>query len=478
MSSLMVRVGLVGAVHPNMPGDDAALFRTVSEEMKILGDQLAFELLTFDTALTSPEEGRKAVAFLNERKVDFTLFFSASLPYGRVTLPFADLESFLGIWAVPEPTTEGVLQLNSFCGLNMIGSILTNYFDREQIKYKWFYGMPESAMFQERLQVTLGAIRAIKAARESRIGQIGDLADGFENMYIDERELRRRFGTDIQTRHSVEDVVRRAESYKAEEIAAFATEFMKYGRWNKDRVTGSQMDRVVRVNKALADLASEQGYRALAVNCWSKFQEVYGIAVCGALSRLNESGIVAACEADVTSALSMLMLSAASGKPAALNDMVGLDERDGSINLWHCGVAPRSWADERGVVFDSHFNIGEYKDGKWVGKGVVVDMTFKPGRVTIFNLRNDFDHFFILSGEMMKDKRGYSGSSGWVNGLTMNGEQVTIPDLINTISIGRVNHHYVSGCGNLEPALREVAFWKDVTVVERRPYSAHMQAFA
>ena len=38
-------------------------------------------------------------------------------------------------------------------------------------------------------------------------------ADGFENMYIDERELEKKLGTYRQTRHTVEDIVSRARGY-------------------------------------------------------------------------------------------------------------------------------------------------------------------------------------------------------------------------------------------------------------------------
>jgi L-fucose isomerase-like protein len=477
MERTLLHIGLVAAVHPNMPGDDKGLYKSIIDKLRDIGPKLDYQIVEQTEVLATEEDGRKAVDFLNENKVDFTLFLNASLPYGRVALPFANLKSPLGIWSVPEPTRNGVLQLNSFCGLNMLGSILTNYFDKSNIKYKWFYGLPESSIFQDRLRVTLGAIRAMKAARESRIGQIGYLADGFENLQIDERELRRKFGTELNTRHTVEDVVRRAQAYSEKDIEEYSEGVSSYGKWNRVRVSSVQFDKVTRVNKALADIARENGYSALAISCWSKFQEVYGIAVCGAMSRLNEEGTVAACEADVTSALSMLMLNAISGKPSTVNDMVSLDEEDGSINLWHCGVAPKSWANENGVNLDAHFNIGEHKNGEWIGKGVVADMGFKPGSITVFNLRNDFDHFFILTGDIMSEKKGYYGSSGWVNNIAMNGRHLTIPDLINTISTGRVNHHYVSGWGDMEAELHEVAFWKDLAVVEPRPYSMQMQPF-
>jgi len=48
---------------------------------------------------------------------------------------------------------------------------------------------------------------------------------------------------------------------------------------------------MARENLALLDLAREFEYNALAISCWSKFQKVCDIAVCGVLSRLNQAGV-------------------------------------------------------------------------------------------------------------------------------------------------------------------------------------------
>jgi L-fucose isomerase-like protein len=477
MEKAALKIGLMCGVHPNMPGDDSGLFRNIAESMSSLAEEMEFALSVVHFPLKSEEDAAKAVAQMNEEHVDFSMYFSASLPYGRTALPLLKLNSAIGLWSVPEPTTEGVLQLNSYCGLNMIGSILRNYFDEEDIKYKWFYGMPDTLMFRERFEVTLAALKAVKILERSRIGQIGDLADGFENLYVDERVLSRKFGTYIQSRHTVEDLVRRAESYKIDELEELSVKIQSEGSWKKDRVGSLEFEKFVRLNRAFFDFAEENAYNALAISCWSKFQEVYDIAVCGAMSRLNQNGIVAPCEADVTSAVGMLILNAINGERASLNDMVSLDEADNSLSLWHCGVAPGCWADSGGVSWDAHFNIGEYKGNDWNGRGVVADMRFKQGLVTVFNMQNSFDNLFILSGEIMPEKKGYAGSGGWMNKLKLNDTDVDIKELINTISVCRVNHHYPAAFGNLTAELNEFAFWKDLKVIEKVPYKKYMQKF-
>ena len=476
MENIRLKIGLAGGVHPNMPGDDEALYRRVAGEFETLAESFGFDLVLESDPLRSEEDSEKAVRRFNDEEVDLTLFFSASLPYGRTALPLAGLRSAIGIWAVPEPVSEGVLQLNSYCGLNMFGSILRNYFPGEDIKYKWFYGMPSSGLFRDRLSVTLGALRAVKKLKNARIGQIGELADGFENLYIDERELRRKFGTRLQSRHTVEDIVKLAKSYSISELDALAEEIRAEGRWSP-RLSKADFEKFVRLNRAFFDFAEDNRYDSLAVSCWSKFQEVWDVAVCGVLSRLNSAGIAAPCEADVSSAVCMLILNAVNGEVSSLNDLVALDEDDGSLCLWHCGVAAGCWADSCGICWDSHFNIGEWDGARWNGRGVVADLSYKATELTVFNMQNGFDNLFILSGEVMPGKKGYAGSGGWVDNLRINGSPAAIPELINTVSVGRVNHHYPSAFGNLTDPLNELAFWKDLNVVDKVPYRNYMQKF-
>ena len=470
-----VIVGLTAAVHPGMPGDDVGVYQAILPQMEKLAKEYDFDLVFVPEPIRTENDGDKVKAFMNQEKVDFMLLFCPSLPFGRSILPLAKVSSYLGIWAVPEPTKDGVLQLNSFCGLNMVGSIFANYFSSHNLSFKWFYDYPDTELFRKRFRITIKVMKALKTIKNARIGQIGDLANGFENMYIDERDLEAKFGTYIQTRHTVEDIVRRAQSYPENEVEKTLQKIVSEGKWNQEHVSAEQMNKMARLDMAFIDFARENNYHALAISCWTKFQEVYDLAVCGAMGRLNQAGIVAPCEADIPSTVSMIILKALNDKIPTINDMVALDPDDNSINLWHCGVAANDWADSSGINWDQHFNIGQYQNGKWHGKGVVADMNFKKGDITIATLHNDFNHLFILTGSIMENKKPYYGSSGWVNNLKIAGKDTTIPELINTIMVNRVNHHYPTSYDNLYEELAEFANWKDIQIFQPIPYQDFMQ---
>ena len=470
-----VKIGLCAVVHPNMHGDDRGLYKKIIKSLEPLKEKLSFELYLVNEPLESESDGVKARNFFDDKRVDLTLIFNASLGYGRVVLPLAKVNSFIGLWSVPEPTKSGVLQLNSFCGLNMYGAIIANYLREYDIPFKWFYGYPESEMFLERFRVSLRSIRAVKALEASRIGLVGDIADGFENFVFDERTLERKFGTYIQTRHTVEDIVGRAKAIQKNRVEKELETILREGEWKKNRVSKEEMDKFARVNLAFLDFAKEFDYNALCISCWSKFQEIYDIAVCGAMSRLNEAGIVAPCEGDVPGALVMLALNALTGNISTINDLVSLDEADSSINMWHCGVASKSWACSNCVQWDAHFNIGNYENDEWHGRGVIADFDFQPGPVTVSRLNNSFDKLFVFQGNVMEGKESYYGASGWINDLNMKGQSLNIPDLINTIMVNHVDHHYPMVYGEVENELVEFAGWKNIAIAERIPYQVFMQ---
>ena len=52
-------------------------------------------------------------------------------------------------------------------------------------------------------------------------------------------------------------------------------------------------------------------------------------------------------------------------------------------------------------------------------------MQFKPGKVTVATMDNEFDNLFIITGDVMPDKKAFYGSSGWVNNLKLNGEDIS-----------------------------------------------------
>ena len=87
----------------------------------------------------------------------------------------------------------------------------------------------------------------------------------------------------------------------------------------------------------------------MAVACWTRFQERLDIFPCMAYGYLCDHGYPVACEGDLLGLISMIMLSGATQKRAALMDMVQVDPEFGGVVWWHCGIGLPSYANENGM---------------------------------------------------------------------------------------------------------------------------------
>jgi hypothetical protein len=475
MENLKVTIGLVDVMLGNMPGDENSLFPEIRSKMQELAKQLGFNLVIMEKPVLTEDEGETARKFMDDQKVDFTLILHSSLGSGRAFLPLARVNSCLGIWSIPEPATSGIMQLNAICGLNLYSAIIGNYMGDDHIPFKWFYGYMDNPLFIDRFKVTLNALKAVKKLRQSRIGLVGNIANGFENLNFDERIPEKKLGLKIFRRHTVEEIVRRAELYSAADVEKMTGQIVKEGAWNKETVTALSMERFARVSLAMDAFIEENNYDAIALSCWPKFQQVYDLAVCGVVSRLNERGIATSCEGDIPGVINMMMLNAISGQPSTMMDLAGLDDSDGSLLMWHCGPAPKSFADEQGLKWDAHFNIGCKCNGKWCGNGVIADLTFKPGQMTVSRLNNQFDRLLAVGCNAMANKQNYGGSGGWINHLEIGRQKLSNHDFMNTVIANRVDHHYEMTYGNFSDELFELAAWLGMEIIKPLQYENYMQ---
>ncbi len=468
-----LKIGLAGLFHRNARGDDEA-YERIKTELAALAEKENFELCVASDKIYGYDDGRRMVAELNAKDLDFTFMFSASVTIGNAVIPFGHLRGPIGIWSIPEGGNTGLLPLNSFCGSMIFAGTLGKYLVDYDITFKWFYGYTDNPLFKNRFAVTLKALRAIRRLKSARLACIGPVVDGFDYMVVDESRIESLYGTRMERLHSVEEIVARAEKLSdaavREELADINKEGAKTGN-----VADASMLRFARLSRAFREFARENNYDALSISCWRRLQEAYGMVACGSISRLNNAGIIASCEGDVDGAIGMIIDTAFNnGAPASMVDLVSIDEADSSFNMWHCGPSPSCMADGAGVRWDHHFNMGKWEGGEWHGCGAVADLCFKPGLVTVHRICSRTRELVAFTGEVFK-KETYQGSSGWVRNFRMRGKALGIPELLSVIYRYRVDHHMTFGYGDNEGAYREFAKWKGIAVGESAEYVDYLE---
>jgi len=355
---------------------------------------------------------------------------------------------------VPEPAVKGWMPLNSFCGVNMMSSIRRGYLKNDR-PVKFFWGQASDGIFRKALKVTVGAFRAIRSLAKAKLLLVGQPAPGFYDLNVDIKKLSERLGTRIESL-AVDSVIERARLISRDDVNGRMAELSK--EINFGGVEVDQIERSVRIELALKRICGEEGVDILAVDCWPKFQLDYKVMVCSAIGNLNSSGIVAACEGDIESGLSMFVLSRLAGYPGALMDLATLSEKEDAVCLWHCGPAAVCYADKNGVKLGCTLCKDAYGPGRpatALGPGNY--MVLADGDYTVMRFTSNAQKMLTAIGKIRKfDLPYWDGSIGWMTGLELNGEKVSALDFVNTVVVTGFEHHFPLVKGNYFSELSEL----------------------
>ena len=138
---------------------------------------------------------------------------------------------------------------------------------------------------------------------------------------------------------------------------------------------------------------------AIALSCWNEMETYLRVCPCVLISELNDRGIVASCEIDMCSAITMRALALATQGPAACldwNNNYG-DDPD-KVILFHCGSTAQKLMSGKGEV-TSHkmFDKGDPGSGWGTNEGRIASfpMTFsncktEDGKITIYFSEGEF----------------------------------------------------------------------------------------
>lgn len=464
----ILKVGLVGLMTHPFRGDKETQYSQSAQALRDLSKQLNFELVVIPDGIYTAEQAQAAADQLANQSVDFVLIQASSFSGGAFIYPFTKLETRLGLWGVPEgaPTAEGGLPLNSFTAVNMYNSIIKTYLTGYKQPVKWFFGRVSDSLFEQRFRLTVQALTALVNLQGARIGLLGGVAPGFDNLKVDERDLLERLGIEVAA-IEFDQVYQRAREASDEDVQRGKEALLK-GVIRIDTGLDAALNKSASVFAAVDSLVKEHNLDAVAISCWPRFQESMQVAVCSVVGALNASGLVAACEGDLTSAVSMLALSYLNQSAVVtLMDLVTIDDQDDSLLLWHCGPTAPQLADEGGVFVRSLWLMEGDKGDK---VGMANDLVLAPGEATIFGFTPDFSHVLVIKGTLDNQKPGYRGSRAWMRDLQINEKKADMRDVIETILASGYQHHYPLVFGNCSAAALELAAWLNIHPIPLHPY--------
>ena len=469
-----LRVGYVGTSLASYYASEYHQRERAIDGLKELSKMLQFDLIAIGDEILDGEDSAKAASYLGEQDIDFLLLQTAACSMGEQLYPFLKVAPRIGLWATPDPELEGEIKLHSLLSTSHYASIIKRFLVEEAIPFKWFYDHVETDSFQKPFEVSIRTLTAIKHMERSRIGWIGGLSPGFDGMMFDERFLKSRQGISVIP-HELADLIARAEAFDAAPVAKTAAE-IRAAATEVNVTEDASFERVTRLYLAMHDLAAEQQFDALAIQCWPNFQSGYKVAPCMAYSWMgSEKGVAVSCEGDLLGAASMYLLNLltqAKGSSTLL-DMTAFDPDTQAMLMWHCGVSPRHFANKDGIKWVDHVTLGRKSDdGPY---GVAGDQIFAPGKTSITYIGDDGSSLLVLGADIIEsDKKGFDGTRGWFSNFDLNKEAISSKDLLNTLTLRGHEHHYAVGLGNVTNELMEYAAWKKMRLVKAIPQTDYL----
>lgn len=308
------------------------------------------------------------------------------------------------LWTLREPVIDGGrLRSNSLTGAYSAANAITAF--RGEGQFEFVFGAPEEACVKQEIGAMIRAAQVKTALRELKISAVGHTPQGFGFGRALDAELLSKFGVTLEAVEARE-LIEKAKSYSDEECAADLEE-AKQKVVGLDAMPEKNILDFARLYKAYKSYVAENGIGAIASRCWPDFFTSFGTPVCMVLSLLNALDVPSSCEADVYGALSMYIGSQLGGMATFFGDPVAMDEKEGSITYWHCGMAACSLArKDTGACVGVHPNrkIGPVMDfGCMASKDATI---FRVGRTPEGHFR-----FFIAEGEILDKPKQFDGAS-------------------------------------------------------------------
>ena len=337
---------------------------------------------------------------------------------------------------------------DSFCGLLSIGEALRQIGKKYSVMPRAIL-MPTDREFAEGMDWFVRVARVVQGMKNARYGQIGARPEGFWTCRFDEKQLQRLGPTTVVL--DLSEVFGACERMADDDarVTELVASIKDYA--DTSAVQDGSVIKSAKLEAFLREWKKANRIDAYAIQCWTSIQANYGVCSCTTMSRFGDEGVPSACEADILGTLSMHAAQLASGSPAALADWNNLhNDDDELVNVWHCGVFPKSFAKEQPRLGVQEIIAGsgaaKYEDSEGT-----VEFRAKEGPLTLTRVTQDPDGSWkvvIVEGHVEDNAAVTFGSYGWcrVAGLQ---------DLYRNILVTHFPHHVAMTQGHVGNVLWE-----------------------
>lgn len=306
---------------------------------------------------------------------------------------------------------------------------------------------PLSDDFAQNLKDFAAICRVVKGMKRFNLGCIGARTTAFKTVRFDEVALQR-YGINVES-FDLSELVFFVNNKKDDEPAVIAKIERLKNYTDFSRVPAKNMTTLAKISVVIDEYIEQYHLDAISLRCWNEMETILRVCPCVLLSELNDRGIVASCEIDLCSAITMRAMNLASGKPTACldwNNNYGDDEN--KVILFHCGPVAQTLMAGKGTVTEHKmFAKGDPGSGWGSNEGRIgaFDMTFsncftENGKLKVYASEAKF------TGEPIEE--AYFGCGGVA-------EIANLQDKLLKLAKGGFKHHTTVGVGHMKNILLE-----------------------
>ena len=151
-----------------------------------------------------------------------------------------------------------------------------------------------------------------------------------------------------------------------------------------------EIDKALKLHKVLNKIKEENNLNGLTIRCFDLLEKLKTTS-CLSFSLLNNEGIVATCEGDVPTMISMHILNKITSQVGFQANPSRIDVENKKMILAHCTL-PLNMVNKYNL--DTHFESGI---------GVAIKGYLKEEKVTIFKLSKNLKDYYVTTGTIIKN---------------------------------------------------------------------------
>jgi L-fucose isomerase-like protein len=335
---------------------------------------------------------------------------------------------------------------DAYCGKFSVTDVFLQYKIPFTV-YKPHVVHPFSKAFGKNLSDFAAVCRVANGMKRFTIGCIGARTTAFKTVRFDEVALQK-YGITVES-FDLSELIFKTQKMEdnapgmAEKLQRLKTYTDFSGVPNQNTIT------LAKISLVIDKYIESYHLDAITLRCWNDMETILRVCPCVLLSELNDRLIVASCEIDLCSAISMRAMNLASGEPTAVldwNNNYGEDEN--KVILFHCGPVAQTLMKGKGTVTEHKMFAKNDPGSGWgcnEGRIAAFPMTFSNCRTEDGKLI-----MYTSEGRMTDDpiEEGFFGCGGVAE----------IPNLQNKLlhlARGGFKHHTAIGRGRMKEILDE-----------------------